>query len=61
MILKIEPVKGLHGSFRPASDKSLTHRAYMFGAIASTESVVRKPLEGEDCESTLRCLRQLGL
>lgn len=33
----------------------------MFGAIASGESLVRKPLEGEDCESTLHCLRQLGL
>ncbi|HVT13599.1 MAG TPA: 3-phosphoshikimate 1-carboxyvinyltransferase [Fimbriimonadaceae bacterium] len=61
MVLRIEPVRNLRGTFRPPSDKSLTHRAYMFGAIASSESAVRKPLEGEDCESTLRCLRQLGL
>lgn len=61
MILRIEPIRSLRGTFRPPSDKSLTHRAYMFGAIASGESLVRKPLEGEDCESTLHCLRQLGL
>lgn len=33
----------------------------MFGAIATGESTVRTPLRGEDCESTLRCLAQLGL
>lgn len=33
----------------------------MLGAIASGESVVKAPLEGEDCESTLGCLQQLGL
>ncbi|HTQ11368.1 MAG TPA: hypothetical protein VMI31_14985, partial [Fimbriimonadaceae bacterium] len=61
MVLKVEPVKCMRGAFRPPSDKSLTHRAYMLGAIASEESVVRKPLEGEDCESTLSCLTQMGL
>jgi len=33
----------------------------MFGSIANGESVVRNPLRGEDCESTLRCMTQLGL
>jgi 3-phosphoshikimate 1-carboxyvinyltransferase len=47
--------------FRPPSDKSLTHRAYMLGAVASGESLIRQPLTGEDCESTLRCLEQMGL
>ena len=61
VILKIEPVKRLQGTLRPPSDKSLTHRAYMLGAIAAGESMVREPLLGEDCEATLRCLRQMGL
>lgn len=43
------------------SDKSLTHRAYMFGAMANSSSIVRHPLRGEDCESTLHCLMQMGL
>src|SRR5262249_28309403 len=59
--VQIERVRSIGGSFRPPSDKSLTHRSYMFGAIASGPSVVRTPLRGEDCESTLRCLSQLGL
>jgi len=33
----------------------------MFGAIADRPSLVRSPLRGEDCESTLHCLAQLGL
>jgi len=49
------------GAFRAPSDKSLTHRAYMFGAIADGVSRIRKPLRGEDCESTLSCMKQLGL
>lgn len=59
--MTIQPVKALRGVFRPPSDKSLTHRAYMFGAAAAGESLVRMPLTGEDCESTLKCLAQLGL
>lgn len=53
--------KSLTGQFRPPSDKSLTHRAYMFSAFATSESVVRNPLRGEDCESTLRAMIHLGL
>ena len=49
------------GAIRPPSDKSLTHRAYMFAAMANSGvSVVRDPLNGEDCESTLECLQTLG-
>lgn len=51
----------LKGEMRPPSDKSLTHRAYMFAAIARGESLVKFPLKGEDCENTLRVLTQLGL
>jgi len=59
--LTIQPVKALRGEIRPPSEKSLTHRAYMFGAAATGESVVHNPLRGEDCESTRRCLEQMGL
>lgn len=49
------------GEIRPPSDKSLTHRAYMFAAIANSgTSVILDPLRGEDCESTLNCLEKLG-
>ena len=61
MTLRVNPVSTLEGQLRIPGDKSLTHRAYMFAAIANGESVVRRPLRGEDCESTLRCMNQLGL
>lgn len=51
----------LRGSLRAPSDKSLTHRAYLFGGIARGVSQVQTPLTGEDCESTLACLRALGV
>ena len=61
MKLTINPVKSLVGTVRPPSDKSLTHRAYMFASFATTESIVRNPLRGEDCENTLRAMIHLGL
>lgn len=61
MTLTINKVATLEGELRAPSDKSLTHRAYMFASIANGESIVRTPLRGEDCESTLRCMTQLGL
>jgi 3-phosphoshikimate 1-carboxyvinyltransferase len=61
MILKINPIATLQGELRPPSDKSLTHRAYMFAGLANGDCYVRMPLTGEDCESTLKCMGQLGL
>lgn len=61
MTLESYPIATLQGSLRPPSEKSLTHRSYMFAAIAKGQSRVRMPLRGEDCESTLRCLNQMGL
>lgn len=61
MKLTVNPVASLNGVLRPPSDKSLTHRAYMFAGFASSESVVRNPLRGEDCENTLRAMIHLGL
>lgn len=49
------------GTLTPPPDKSLTHRAYMFAALAeSGVSTIYNPLTGEDCESTLECLQKLG-
>jgi 3-phosphoshikimate 1-carboxyvinyltransferase len=59
--LKVSRASSIQGTFRPPSDKSLTHRSYMLGAIADGPSEVRLPLEGEDCESTLACLASMGL
>lgn len=42
-------------------DKSVTHRAVMFNSLADGGSaVIRRPLLGEDCLSTVECMRALG-
>ncbi len=61
MILRVGRAASMQGTFRPPSDKSLTHRAYMFGAIAEGPSTVHSPLMAADCDSTLTCLSQLGV
>lgn len=51
----------LRGSVRPPSDKSLTHRAFLFAAMAgSGPSRIENPLLGEDCLATVDCLQELG-
>lgn len=61
MKIQVSKAKSLRGEMRAPSDKSITHRAYMIGAIAGSESVIKQPLRGEDCEATMRCLWQMGL
>lgn len=51
---------GLNGLIRVPSDKSITHRAILFGAVASGETVVVNPLLGADCRSTIEAVRRLG-
>ncbi len=64
-VLRIKSTGPLRGSIRPPSDKSLTHRALLFAALASpestqAESVIHMPLEGEDCLATAGILKALG-
>ncbi|MEM7083720.1 MAG: 3-phosphoshikimate 1-carboxyvinyltransferase [Pseudomonadota bacterium] len=51
----------LRGTVRVPGDKSISHRALMFGAIASGVTRIRGLLEGEDCLNTARVLRKLGV
>lgn len=44
-----------------ASDKSLTHRALMFAAMAAGRSRVERPLGGEDCLATRDIFSALGV
>lgn len=60
MVLRVSRATSMQGQLRPPSDKSLTHRAFMLGAIAADRCVVRRPLTGEDAISTVRCLEVLG-
>jgi len=51
----------LTGTLRVPGDKSISHRSVMLGAIASGVTKVDGFLTGEDCRSTIRCFRALGV
>ncbi len=51
----------LVGSVSVPADKSITHRALLFGAIAEGVSRVRNYLDGGDCRATLGVVRMLGV
>jgi 3-phosphoshikimate 1-carboxyvinyltransferase len=57
----VEPSAGIAGRVRVPGDKSISHRALMFGAIASGTTRVDGFLEGEDCLATLHAVASLGV
>jgi len=57
----IRPAKRLRGTIAVPGDKSISHRAAMLNALAEGDAVVHNFLPGEDCLSTLRVLRALGV
>ncbi|MDR3543778.1 MAG: 3-phosphoshikimate 1-carboxyvinyltransferase [Desulfosporosinus sp.] len=57
----IKPVSGVEGEIRVPGDKSISHRAALLGGMAHGETHVSNFLLGQDCLSTLRCLKQLGV
>lgn len=60
MQLRVGRVASLNGQIRPPSDKSLSHRSLMFGAISGGRCVVRNLLESEDVHATLGALEAMG-
>jgi 3-phosphoshikimate 1-carboxyvinyltransferase len=58
--IKITPVGRLLGSVEVPGDKSISHRAALFGAFAHGRTEISGFLEGEDCLRTLKAVRQLG-
>jgi len=50
----------LCGEITVPGDKSISHRAALFGALATGQTRIEGFLAGEDCLSTVACLRQLG-
>jgi len=55
------PAGPLRGSVAVPGDKSVSHRALMFGALADGVSHIRGFLEGEDTRATAAVLQQLGV
>ena len=54
------PAGALSGRIRVPGDKSISHRALMFGALAVGETRASGLLEGEDVLSTAAALRAMG-
>jgi 3-phosphoshikimate 1-carboxyvinyltransferase len=52
---------GLHGSVVVPGDKSVSHRAMMFGAIANGTTKVLRRLDSADVSSTISVLKSLGV
>jgi 3-phosphoshikimate 1-carboxyvinyltransferase len=61
MILSIEPAARIQGDLTVPSDKSLSHRATLLGALATGVTRVGNFLWSADCLATVRCLRGLGI
>lgn len=51
----------LQGRVRVPGDKSISHRALLFGAIAEGETLIEGLLPAEDPLSTAACLRAMGV
>ncbi|MGX7243333.1 3-phosphoshikimate 1-carboxyvinyltransferase [Enterococcus quebecensis] len=52
---------GLKGRIDIPSDKSISHRSIMFGAIAKGKTTIKNFLRGDDCLSTLKAFQDLGV
>ena len=53
--------KPLRGTLTVSGDKSISHRAVMFGSLATGTTEIEGFLAGEDCLSTIRCFRSMGV
>ena len=56
--MKKRPLKG---EITVPGDKSISHRAVMFGALSQGTTEVTNFLQGADCLSTIDCFRRLGI
>jgi 3-phosphoshikimate 1-carboxyvinyltransferase len=59
--ITITPGHALTGACSVPGDKSISHRAVMFGSIAAGETRIRNFLDGGDCRSTVDVMRALGV
>ena len=51
----------LRGEITIPGDKSISHRAVMFGAISEGTTEITNFLQGQDCLSTISCFRKMGI
>ena len=54
-------INGLKGEIIIPPDKSISHRALIFGALTNSKIKIKNISKGEDCISTLKILEKLGV
>lgn len=59
--MNFHKIKTLKGEVTVPGDKSVSHRAVMFGSIAKGLTEITNFLQGADCLSTISCFRKLGI
>lgn len=59
--MEIKKVNKLNGTLAIPGDKSISHRAVMFGSLAEGTTRITNFLEGADCLSTISCFRKMGI
>lgn len=60
-MMKLKYEHPLRGEVTVPGDKSISHRAVMFGALSKGTTEVTNFLQGADCLSTIDCFRRLGI
>uniref|UniRef100_A0A832I1N6 3-phosphoshikimate 1-carboxyvinyltransferase n=1 Tax=Eiseniibacteriota bacterium TaxID=2212470 RepID=A0A832I1N6_UNCEI len=58
--LVVTPGPPLAGAFKPPGDKSVTHRAILFGLLAAGTTRISNANPGADCARSLACAETLG-
>ena len=58
---KITRTIGLKGTLTVPGDKSISHRAIMFGSLSEGTTTIHGFLKGADCLSTIDCFRKMGI
>ncbi len=58
---QISPARSVSGAVTLPGDKSISHRYAMLAAIAEGTTKIRNYSTGADCQSTLGCVRALGI
>ena len=59
--MKLKKVEGLKGTISTPGDKSISHRAVMFGSLAKGTTHITNFLSGADCLATIDCFRAMGV
>ena len=56
-----DKISSFNKTVKVDSDKSISIRSFLIGAISQNVSVINNVLESEDVLSTINCLKKLGV